>query len=384
MVDAETVAQARNTSPETFLRRHYGDVIVDRHGNISVPQALRLDFLDDHWVACDWQGGPVGDNIALVRWLQPALGFPEAILALTGVAAEFPLAHRQQPVKATAFPRLPPEAPRHRGVAYLVGRGISAETIATAEAAGALRHAANGVMFLGRDHSAAATNVRSATIRYFEPQVTPDGDVLTKRDLANSDKGFPLLLLNDLSRVVVAEGGINAMAICDLALHSGLIPPTAVGTGGVGIRSWVRTNEPLKAVLTAADIVEIWGENEVGVDGRLDQIKQTRTDEQRRKLQDAIAEVRDGELPEIIYPPAGVKDAAEWNLSSGCQAAVMPMTATLTAAVCGFPTVQPAPARAASAPRLFRPSQVPVWMCPRLPPVAAGAGDRREAGRCSY
>jgi hypothetical protein len=245
-------------------------------------------------------------------------------LALTGVAAEVPLAHRQQPVKTTAFPRLPPEAPRHRGVTYLVGRGISAETIAAAEAAGALRHAANGVVFLGRDHTAPAKIVRSATIRYFEPQVTPDGDVLTKRDLANSDKGFPLLLLGDLSRVVVAEGAVNALAVRDLALRSGLTPPTAVGTGGVGIRSWVRSNEALKAILAAADVVEIWGENEVGVDGLPDPTKQSRTDDLRRKLQDAIAEFRIGELPEIVYPPEGIKDAAEWNLTSTCLATVVP------------------------------------------------------------
>ena len=314
-IDAETVALARRLSPEPFLRRHYRDVVVDRRGSISVAKTLRIDFLDDHWVACDWGGGPIGDNIALVRWLQPALGFPEAILALTGVAAEFPLAHRQQPVKAAAFPRLPPEAPRHRGVAYLTGRGLFAETIAAAEAAGALRHVGNGVVFLGRDHSSTSKTVRAATIRYFEPQTTPDGDVLTKRDFANSDKTFPFLLPGETSRVVVAEGAVNAMAARDLALRSGWEPPTAIGTGGVGIRSWVRTNGPLKALLATADVVEVWGENEVGADGRPDPIKQTRTDELRRKLQDAIAEVRTGELPEIVYPPEGIKDAADWNVS---------------------------------------------------------------------
>ena len=147
--------------------------------------------------------------------------------------------------------------------------------------------------------------------------------MLTKRDLANTDKAFPLLLPGDLSRVVVAEGAVNTMAAWDLARRSGLTPPTVVGTGGVGIRAWVRTNEALKAILATADIVEIWGENEVGRDGRPDPIKQTRTDELRRKLQDAIAEVRAGELPEIVYPPEGIKDAAEWNLSSTSQATVV-------------------------------------------------------------
>jgi hypothetical protein len=124
--------------------------------------------------------------------------------------------------------------------------------------------------------------------------------------------------------VVVAEGAVNAMAIHDLAVRSGLTPPTAIGTGGVGIRSWVRTNGPLKAILATADVVEVWGENEVGANGRPDPIKQTRTDELRRKLQDAIAELRAGELPEVVYPPEGIKDAAEWNLTSACQATVLP------------------------------------------------------------
>jgi hypothetical protein len=50
----------------------------------------------------------------------------------------------------------------------------------------------------------------------------------------------------------------------------------------------------------------------------LDGAKQARTDEFRSKLAEAIAEERLGEVPEIVYPPPGAKDAAEMlSLGSG-------------------------------------------------------------------
>ena len=274
-------------------------------------RVLRADLRDsDHWVACDWQAGPIGDNLALVQWVLPGTSFPDAVRLLTGAVAESVPEARAVASRAVAYPRLPPGADPARGRAYLRDRGISDATVEMAELAGLLRHARDGVLFLGRDHGATARSVRSVTVRYFEPQLAPDGSSLTKRDFANSDKGFPGFLPGDPATVIVVEGGVNALAAADLAVNASLPSPTVIVTGGVGVRSWVRGNAHLRAMLAAAETVEILGEREG------DPAKQEKTDLLRARLQQEIAaETRGGELPAIIYPPEGVADAAEWNLA---------------------------------------------------------------------
>jgi hypothetical protein len=89
--------------------------------------------------------------------------------------------------------------------------------------------------------------------------------------------------------------------------------PFVIATGGVGIQSWLATNQPLRDLIATAAAVEIWGENEMCDERRPDAVKQARTDVMRARLQAAVAEVRHGGTPDIVYPPSGLKDAAEWN-----------------------------------------------------------------------
>ena len=65
---------------------------------------------DGRWVACDQTGNGIGDNIALVRDLEPTLGFLEAVARL----AAGPVASREpipEPPRRTRPARCPRPAP---------------------------------------------------------------------------------------------------------------------------------------------------------------------------------------------------------------------------------------------------------------------------------
>lgn len=307
------IDDARRGSPLAFLRRHYQAVETNRRSDsISIEGVLRADLKDGKWVACDWTGGAIGDNVALAQWVKPGTSFPDAIYELTGAQAEMPMKIAPRADKPTDMrrPSIPYERGRGTGRSYLRDvRGINEQTIRAAESAGMLRYLDNAVMFTGRDEAKA---IRSATLRHIQPVKLEDGTILTKRDLADSDKTFPAVLPGSLARVVVVEGGINALAAHDMAIRAGQEPPTVIATGGVGVRKWVRDNPALRELLERADQVEIWGEREVR-DGKPDPTKQAETDARRDQLATEIAGVRQGELPDMVMPPTGTKDAAEWN-----------------------------------------------------------------------
>lgn len=310
------VTQARAVSPAAFLSRHYPSVKVNSRGDaIEIDGVLRADRKGDTWVSCDWHANAIGDNITLARQTVPGLSFVEAVQELLGSTPATVVPKVAKPlkaVKANAGPKLPPVAAEAAGRAYLNGRGISNATIDAAVNAGALGWCENGVLFLGRDHAQPGRPVRAATIRFFVTTDIGGGKLATKRDLVNSDKSFPVLLPGASSHVVVAEGGVTGLAVQDLALLRGEPAPTVIVTGGANIRGWLTENLPLRERVQAADYVAIAGENEIDRDGSPAPLKQMRTDSARQHLARLIAEARDGEFPDITYPPAGVKDAAEW------------------------------------------------------------------------
>ena len=312
--EEHVVDEARRTSPEPFLRRHYPQVKATASGNVVwVPKVLRCDFDLDRWVSCGWEEEPIGDNLALVQWVAPGTSFPDAVRELTGAEA-VPGIRPTLPAPSPAvvlYPRLPPVEGEDRGRAYLRGRGISEDSIRAAEEAGILRYVDSGVIFLGRDLASPTRSVRAATIRYFDG-IDWRGDVITKRDLSNTDKGYPGILPGDPCRVLVVESGTSALGARDIVVRRGEPAPTLIVTGGVNARRWATENESVRRILEKAQVVEIWGENETSPE------KQQRTDAVRGKLQLAIAEQRQGELPVVVYPPGGFKDAADWNRSLAC------------------------------------------------------------------
>jgi hypothetical protein len=316
-VEPGEIDAARRSSPEAFLRARYGaDVWTNRSGtSIRVRGVLRADRRrDGFWIACDWHGGGIGDNLALVR-RETGCGFVEAVEAMGGLLAVGPAAPPSPDVVRPDRPRVPRLAAASEGRAYLVSRGISPGTIAAAEECGAISYCRGAVVFLGRDHSTPGSPVRLAALRYLEARPGPDGTPMTKRDLAGSDKTFPVLLPGGTEVCCIVEGGTNALAMRDLwqALHG--VVPTILATGGVGVRHWVSANQAARHVVASSDQVVIVGENETTPDGSPDATKQERTDRLRAMLADDVTAARLGVCPLLEYPPVGLKDAADWNVA---------------------------------------------------------------------
>jgi hypothetical protein len=307
---AEVIRAAKLASPEAFLRQHFRNVYQNqRQTEISVDDTLRVTKTENGvWVSCDWHEGGIGDNIALVRHVLPNTSFYDAIFLLTGSQTDKPTTVAEPPPppkpERERRPKIPYQGSNKQGRVYLQGRGISLASIEHAEKSGALRHISNGVLFCGFENS---KDVRSATVRYFEPLSRPDGSQMSKRDFQDSNKAYPCVLPGG-KRVVIVEGGVNALAIRDMALRRGKEPPTVVVTGGVGVRAWLNTPH-MRALLEEVEDVTIMGENEKEPE------IQDRTDSQRNKLAEEIAHIRQGEVPKIVKPPGGCKDAADWNVA---------------------------------------------------------------------
>ncbi|MEI2804396.1 MAG: hypothetical protein V9G18_00120 [Albidovulum sp.] len=256
---------------------------------------------DGHWVACDKTGNGIGDNIALVRDLEPALSFLEAVARL----AEGPVATREplpEPSRRTRPARLPQtRADRRAGRAYLRGRGIAPDTLDHAERAGFLRYTGGGVLFVGRDVRGEPRNVTKRLI-------APGPDEQPKRDLAGSDKSYPPILPGNPRVVWIVEGGVDALAARDLARRRGKAPPTVVVSGGAGVRLFL-DNPTVKTLLLHADSAVVVRDNEAT------EKKQAETDAGHDR-QIARVEALRGSCADW-RPPPGVKDVAELNRREG-------------------------------------------------------------------
>lgn len=208
---------------------------------------------DGKWLWCDRYGNQGGDNIALVRELEPGTGFAEAVHRLAGapmVAQEI----RQRP---QAPPRARPvlsRAPQavEAGRAYLQAREIAPEVIAAAEKAGFLHYQAGAVLFVGRDE---AGEVRNATRR-----ATDRLDAVQKRDLRGSDKRYPPILPGSGPGLWIVEGGADALALHSMALRHGKPTPTCIVSGGVNVRNYL--DMPHVQRLLQREHVIVAGENE--------------------------------------------------------------------------------------------------------------------------
>ena len=341
MLAQDAVDAARRASPEAFLRARYGaDVFAARSGrSLRVDHVLRADRrLDGTWISCDWFGGGIGDNIALVRHVS-GCSFPQAVAQLSGMQATVEAPGSRMPTHSSspARPRTPRLTSAADGRNYLRERGISPQTIAAAEHCGALSYCRGAVIFLGRDHASVGRDIRLAALRYLGVHYGEDGKPMNKRDLAGSDKGFPVFLPGETGQggtVAIVEGGTNALAVRDLWLEATGQAPSVIATGGVGVRNWIRDNGSMRAVLQGAGSVVVVAENETGRSGMADPEKQARTDSLRDLLCKAVAEWREGEMPATVYPPAGFKDAADWILG------VREVRASIAADMLGTPAAQ--------------------------------------------
>ena len=236
LLDTVKITESKRADPTGYLEGIGFTVRKEgRHLSVRLGKDERYRITqkpDGHWVTCDKTGNGIGDNIALVRDLEPALGFLDAVARL----AEGPVASREpipEPSRRTRPARLPQtRADRHAGRVYLRGRGVSSATLDHAERSGFLRYAKGGVLFVGRDVNGGARNVGKRLI-------APGPDEQPKRDLAGSDKGYPPLLPGNPRVVWIVEGGVDALAARDLAMRRGKAPPTVLVSGGATVRCFL-------------------------------------------------------------------------------------------------------------------------------------------------
>lgn len=305
----QDIEAARNLDPRDYLAGlGYRVTGNDRH--IAVDHLVRVDRKPDgHWVACDWHGAPIGDNIALVRHFETK-SFAEAVGALLGGSAH---TLRQAAVSTTERlerPRLPRAKHEHMaaGRAYLQSRGISLATLQAAERARMLGYGPNAVYFLGYDE---AGSIRSATQRMIEPRPAPDdlAKTIAKRDFAHSDKSYPAVLPGSpgARTLHVVEGGVDALALHEIARLRGAAAPTVIVSSGARVRSFL-DNLQVQALVRQADRVVVHAENESRPE------VQGETDAAHGKQAARIRELREGRNPASVTvwkPPVG-KDLADY------------------------------------------------------------------------
>ena len=204
---------------------------------------------DGHWLWCDRYGNRGGDNIDLVRELEPSAGYAEAVYKLSG--APTVSSKKEQTVVKKYNPPVVPSQNTSRmmeGRDYLTGRGISLDTIEHAEKSGMLRYADRAVLFVGYDREGTAQNITRREVL--------SGSAMQKRDLRGSDKGFPPILPGNPQKVWIVEGGADALALHDIARRNGQPVPTVIVSSGANVRSFLERSD-VQAVLKRAERVTV-------------------------------------------------------------------------------------------------------------------------------
>lgn len=301
LLNSERIIESKHINPTDYLERRGFKVQRDGTRHLSVrsgpDEIYRISKKPDgHWVACDKGGRGIGDNIALVRDLEPGLQFLEAVERLyNGPVVQREPLHPPPRARPARLPQTPDN--RHAGRIYLHQRGISGETLDQAEHCGFLRYTGGGVLFVGRDGQG---NLRNVTKRLIAPA---EGEK-PKRDLAGSDKSYPPILQGNPSVVWIVEGGVDALAAHDLAKRRGKLAPTVIVSGGAAVRVFLE-NPTVQALLLKAESVVVVRDNETTSK------KQAETDSAHDLQTAHIIELR-GRCADW-RPPAGVKDIADLN-----------------------------------------------------------------------
>lgn len=241
---------------------------------------------------CDRYGNTGGDNIDLAREIEPGIKFAEAVYKLLGNPRV-----TQTPIQQIR--RVPPTLPIpsqddiKAGRAYLKNvRKISDDTIHYAEKQKFLRYCEGGILFVGYSADKKAMNVTKRSIVSAE-----------KRDLRGSDKSYPPILPGDPAKVWIVEGGVDALALHDIAKRRGEMPPTVIVSGGAAIRSFLE-NPHVQELLKKADVT-------IALENEKDEETQRRTDALHQKQADRVYEIT-GKKPSF-YRHDTCKDIAELN-----------------------------------------------------------------------
>jgi hypothetical protein len=303
VADADRV-QARSIDPSAYLEAQGFDV--KREGkHLSVKQngdeVYRCTLKPDgHWVTCDKYENGIGDNIALVKELEPGTGFAECVYRLSGAPSVSSVTRPAPAPVVRQPPTMPAQSPEdvQRGREYLRGRGISLETIVEAETAGMLRYSAGGVLFVGMDERGRAQNIMRRSVDASE--------AVQKRDLRGTDKQHPQMLRGASETVLIVEGGTDALAVIDIARREKRPAPTVLVSGGANVRSFMQTPW-VQRVLRLAKKVVVAFERESTPE------VQAKTDAAHELQMQRLQEVCTAQVT-AWKPPEGIKDTAALNL----------------------------------------------------------------------
>lgn len=298
--------RAHQIDPTSYLQGRGFTVKRWASGSLSIragrDEQYRIDLADNgDWVHCDNLGNVGGDNITLVRTVEPGTSYHDAVYRLIGAPSGVSdLVLHPAPVEVVrAAPKLPQHssATAYYGRKYLEERGIDPETIRDAEAQGVLAYDVGGVLFCGRD---ATGTVRAITRRATTPEQKKQ-----KSDYEGTKKNYPAILRGDSQRLVIIEGGVDGLAVHAYARRGGTPKPTVIVTGGSGVFSFL-DSEHVQAIMSQSQSIMIFGENEKN------EKVQANTDGQRNELAAAIQKCFT--KPVRIWPVPEGKDFADYNL----------------------------------------------------------------------
>ena len=259
---------------------------------------------EGHWLWCDKSGSRGGDTIDLVREIEPGTGYAEAVrmlLGLPSVGVQAVPAVQQQVPSVQQLPQLPVQRLQDclRGRAYLAARGISQETILHAERTGMLRYAPGAILFVGYDSD--------GTPRCVTRRATDPADPVQKRDLRGSAKGYPPILPGDPSEVWIVEGGVDALALHDLARRHGMPTPTVLISGGASTLAFLEQPWVQDLLRRAKRVV-------VAKDREKDAATQARTDTWHQRQAQRVEELTGRKVRMWMPQSEHVKDLADLNL----------------------------------------------------------------------
>lgn len=267
--------------------------------------------LDDTWV---WIGhgneSASGDNISLLKYLLK-VSFYEAIELLlsdghgllsnaSGVCNPQHSIDKAQDYLTPRVPTVPAEQVAITRQYLNSVRGISLETIAYAEQSGFIRYGYNGVIFCGYDEH---HKLRNAEFRASLPSVT-----VQKMVLKGSNKKYPAILQGITNKVWIVEGGMDALALRDIALRQGETPPTIIMSGGAGVSGFIHVSH-IQSLLQKATKITI------ALDHEKNQTIQEQTNAMHHKQFLELSKVVNKNECEIcFYMPPYDKDLADLNL----------------------------------------------------------------------
>ncbi|MBX9840085.1 MAG: DUF3991 domain-containing protein [Silvanigrellaceae bacterium] len=263
VVDKSNIRTSRELDPSDCLRSMGFEVKKDGQNHLSVElngdQIYRVTKKQDgHYVSCDKYGNGIGDNIALIQDIRPDLKFAEAVYKLHAYDLNYKFENKNttQEIDKKIDLKIPRQVENERklGREYLhEKRGISFDTINHAEKVGLIKYSDKGVLFVGYDENQNVKNITQRSIR--------ESNAIQKIDYRGSDKQYCQLLQGNNKSIWIVEGGIDALALRDLALRQKEDSPTILISGGANVKSFLE-RDSIQNLLKDANRVTIAVEKE--------------------------------------------------------------------------------------------------------------------------